>query len=127
MISGIATAAVYVAYQDEAVQFWTTQVGFEVRRSRPMTATARWIEVGPPGGQSSLVLYPREMMDDWEQRRPSLVFECDDIERTYQEMARRGVAFPERPREMAWGKFAIFRDPDGNEYGLREARAGGIE
>ena len=59
-------------------------------------------------------------MEDWEQRKPSIVFECDDLEKTYQEMAGRGVAFPERPREMAWGKFAIFRDPDGNEFGLRE-------
>lgn len=120
MIAKIATAAVYVEYQDEAVEFWTTQVGFEVYLNRPMTATARWIEVGPRGAQSCLVLYPREMMEDWEQRKPSIVFECDDLEKTYQEMAGRGVAFPERPREMAWGKFAIFRDPDGNEFGLRE-------
>jgi len=125
MIAKIATAAVYVEYQDEAVQFWTTQAGFEVYRNQPMTSTARWIEVGPPGAQSYLVLYPREMMQDWEQRKPSIVFECDDLEKTYQEMAARGVAFPERPREMAWGKFAIFRDPDGNEFGLREGRRAG--
>jgi predicted enzyme related to lactoylglutathione lyase len=120
MIARIATAAVYVEHQDEAVQFWTQQVGFEVVRSLPMGPGARWIEVCPTGAESCLVIYPKELMEDWAERRPSIVFECADIEQTYQEMARRGVAFPERPREMSWGKFAIFRDPDGNEFGLRE-------
>jgi hypothetical protein len=58
MIRKIATAAVYIEDQQSAVQFWTKQVGFEVRRERPMGPNARWIEVGPPGADSILAAYP---------------------------------------------------------------------
>ena len=50
-----------------------------------------WIEVGPAGAQSCLVLYPRSMMADSAERKPSIVFTCDDIEQIYQELAARGV------------------------------------
>jgi hypothetical protein len=36
MIRTIATAPVYVEAQQRAVQVWTKQVGFEVRRERPL-------------------------------------------------------------------------------------------
>ena len=61
------------------------------------------------------------MMHDWAERKPSIVFACDDIERTHEEMTGRGVPFSQPPQTMDWGKFAIFEDFDGNWYGLREA------
>ena len=64
MIQKIATAAVYVEDQQKAVAFWTEQVGFVVHREKPMGPVARWIEVGPPGAASCLVLYPKAMLGD---------------------------------------------------------------
>ena len=120
MIERIATSAVYVTDQEEAVRFWAEQVGFEVRRDHPMGPQGRWIEMAPRGAGSCIVIYPKSMMEDWAERKPSLVFECEDIEGTYQTMAWRGVEFSQEPKEMPWGKFAIFLDPEGNWYGLRE-------
>lgn len=119
MIEKIATAAVYVDDQQEAVKFWTEQVGFEVHRDKPMGPQASWIEVGPPGAESCLVIYPKSMMEDWVERKPSIVFECDDVQRTYEEMRERGVQFTQPPQEMPWGPFAVFVDPEGNWFGLR--------
>jgi lactoylglutathione lyase len=120
MIRKIATAAVYVDDQSKAVEFWTKQVGFDVHREREMGPAARWIEVGPPGAESCLVIYPRSMMEDWAQRRPSIVFECESVARSFEEMRARGVVFTQEPRQLPWGLFAIFVDDDGNWYGLRE-------
>lgn len=120
MIGKIATSAVYVTDQDEAVRFWGEQVGFEIRRDLPMGPGARWVEMAPPGAESCIVIYPKSMMEDWAERKPSMVFECDDIEQTHREMADRGVEFSQEPKEMPWGMFAIFLDPEGNWYGLRE-------
>ena len=78
--------------------------------------------MAPPGAESCIVIYPKNMMEDWDERKPSLVFECDDIERTHREMTGRGVEFSQEPKEMPWGMFAIFLDPEGNWYGLREKR-----
>lgn len=75
-----------------------------------------WVELAPKGGQSCLVLYPRAMMPDWENRRPSIVFHCADVEQTYQELVARGVEFREAPKRLPWGIFAQFTDPDGNEF-----------
>ena len=119
MIRKIGTAAVYVDDQPKAVQFWTAQVGFEVHRERPMGPDANWIEVGPSCAASCLVLYPKSMMEDWAERKPSIVFECDNMQTTFEEMRDRGVEFTQEPEEMTWGPFAIFIDPEGNRYGLR--------
>jgi lactoylglutathione lyase len=48
------------------------------------------------------------------------VFESEDIRKTFEEMRDRAVQFTQEPKEMPWGPFAIFLDPDGNWYGLRE-------
>jgi predicted enzyme related to lactoylglutathione lyase len=81
---------------------------------------ARRLEVAPPGAASALVLYPKAMMPDWETRRPSVVFEVEDVEETCSRLAAAGVAFTTPPGEMPWGRFASFLDPEGNEFGLRE-------
>jgi predicted enzyme related to lactoylglutathione lyase len=120
MIAKIATAAVYVEDQEKAIEFWTKRVGFIVHREKPMGPAARWIEVGPAGGASCLVLYPKSMMQDWAERKPSIVFECADLQATYAELQSRGVEFAQPPTQMPWGPFAIFLDLDGNWYGLRE-------
>jgi len=91
MITHIGTVAVYVTGQDIALRFWTERVGFELKAERPMTETARWLEVGPPDGESSLVLYPKALMDDWEQRKASVVFITRDVERTCARLATNGV------------------------------------
>jgi lactoylglutathione lyase len=119
MITKIATAAVYVDDQRTAVDFWIKQVGFEIHLEKPMGPNATWIEVGPPGDVSCLVVYPKSMMQDWAERKPSVVFECDNIQTTFEEMRDRGVQFTQEPKEMSWGTFAIFLDPEGNWFGLR--------
>ena len=40
----------------------------------------------------------------------------EDVERTYLEMKKKGVEFSEELTATDWGKFAIFRDLDGNEF-----------
>lgn len=106
--------------QQKAVEFWTKQVGFEVHSEKPMGPNARWIEVGPKGAESCLVIYPKTMMEDWAERKPSIVFACDNVQKTYEEMTSRGVQFTQEPKQFPWGMFAIFLDVDSNWFGLRE-------
>jgi len=119
MITHIGTVAVYVSDPDGALRFWTEQVGFELKSERRMTESTRWLEVAPPGADSALVLYPKALMDDWEARKPSVVFVVDDIEETFRRLVGNGVTFSQDLVDMAWGKFAAFVDTEGNEFGLR--------
>lgn len=115
MITNIKTVAIYVEDQVRAVEFYTVKLGFEARRKEQMGPNAHWIELAPKGAQTCLVMYPKSMMKDWKERKPSIVFACDDAKATYEELKNRGVIFLDEPKGMAWGTFATFRDPDGNE------------
>ncbi len=120
MISNIRTVGVYVSDQDAALRFYTEALGFEVRADLSMGRQGRWLEVAPPGAQSRIVIYPREMMQDWDRRKPSVVFGCEDVDAEYRRLSGLGVKFLQRPTRMKWGSFAIFADPDGNEFVLAE-------
>jgi lactoylglutathione lyase len=61
------------------------------------------------------VIDPKSLMPDWTERKPSIVFESEDMRKTFEEMRdNRGVQVAQEPKEMPWGPFAIFLDPDGN-------------
>jgi lactoylglutathione lyase len=116
MIKHIATVAVYVDNQQNAIQFWTEKVGFRILRNQPMTPDAGWVEVGPEGAKSALVLYPKTMMPNWEELKPSIVFDVDNIQETFEQMKARGVQFMEEPNTQPWGTYCRFADEDGNEF-----------
>ena len=118
MIGPIKTVGIYVRDQERAVEFYTQKLGFEVRRTLSMGPEASWIEVAPPGAQTCFVLYPKAMMPNWEQLKPSVVFHCSDVEATCQHLESLGVQITMKPSPMAWGTFAKFLDIDGNEFGL---------
>ena len=89
MISISQPRAVYVENQNEALEFWTEKVGFVVHSEKPMSAAASWIGVGAKGARSCLVIFPKTMMANWSERKPSLVFDCDSVKDTYTEMNAR--------------------------------------
>ncbi len=119
MIKKIATAAVYVNGQDEALKFWTQKMGFEKRDEKDMGNGFRWPEVAPRGAESCLVLYPKQLMNNWQKLKPSIVFFCENIDNFYKQLKEKGVKFKDEPKQMPWGKFAIFTDTDGNEFILK--------
>jgi len=46
----------------------------------------------------------------------------EDVERTYFELKKNGVEFSEGLTTTDWGKYAILRDPDGNEFEISESK-----
>jgi lactoylglutathione lyase len=119
MIKQILTVAVYVEDQQKAKEFWTKKVGFEVAAEHQMGPNAYWLEVGPKNAESKLVIYPKSMMTNWNELKPSIVFGCDDVFAAYETMKANGVEFLEEPKEMPWGTFVQFKDEDGNEFILK--------
>jgi predicted enzyme related to lactoylglutathione lyase len=116
MIGPIKTVAVYVSDQAVARAFFIDKLGFEIRKDLSMTPEAAWLEVAPRGAQSAVVLYPRSMMNNWRELKPSIVFHCPDVEATVAELELKGVAIIDRPQKLQWGTYAKFADPDGNEF-----------
>jgi lactoylglutathione lyase len=41
--------------------------------------------------------------EDWTERKPSIVFKCENIQETFAAMRDRGVKFIQEPKAMPWG------------------------
>jgi len=39
-----------------------------------------------------------------------LSYTCDDLQKTYGELKKRGVEFENPPKNEPWGNYAIFKD-----------------
>lgn len=57
-VSRIHTVAVPVSDQERALSFYGGTLGFEVRRDATFGAGQRWIEVAPPGAETTVALPP---------------------------------------------------------------------
>ncbi len=123
MITQIEKVTVYVNSQDEAIKFWTEKIGFNVVLEMPMGPKYSWVEVAPPGEKlTSLVLYVKQAMLEHKPEmvvHPAIIFAAADIERFRQDLINKGVDVTEL-QTMPYGKMFNFKDPDGNDYMVRE-------
>jgi catechol 2,3-dioxygenase-like lactoylglutathione lyase family enzyme len=121
MLTAVRSVGIYVGDQDRAKEFFTKTLGFELVQDTPMgdgPEAARWIEVAPPDRNVILVLFTPEVDQGRVGTFSNVLFECDDIQATHRQLAGRGVEFTEEPSRQFWGWWAVFKDPDGNSYGL---------
>jgi catechol 2,3-dioxygenase-like lactoylglutathione lyase family enzyme len=119
-VIGIDKVSLNVRDQDAAKRFWVETVGGEVVRDEPMgePGSARWVEVRPPLGDVTLVLFAPQFDERQLGQLGPVLFTCSDIEKTYEELRGRGVEFADAPSRQYWGWWATFKDNEGNLYGL---------
>ncbi len=121
MITKAQSVGIYVTDQQRALAFYTEKLGFVKLQDEPMGSemgSARWIVVAPPSAQTVFVLFTPPGLESRIGGFQNIIFDCDDIQATYQDLRARGVEFTQPPTRMFWGWWAQFRDPDGNEFGL---------
>ena len=118
MIKGLKFASIPVTDQDRALAFYTEALGFRVVTDQPFDDRQRWIELGLPGQNVSIVLFTPDEHRDRIGTMQNLTFYADDVVRSSAELKRKGVEFVQEPQEADWGTAAIFKDPDGNVFVL---------
>jgi uncharacterized glyoxalase superfamily protein PhnB len=130
----VANAQLWVHDQEEALDFWTNKVGFEVRQdiTLPELGDFRWLTVGAPGQNDfsiALLTIPGPpVMDEGTQKQVqdlmskgfsgSVFLTTDDVQASYEELKGNGVEFTEAPSERPYGIDSEFRDPSGNTIRL---------
>jgi predicted enzyme related to lactoylglutathione lyase len=102
--------------QDRALKFYTEKLGCEVRTDQPFGNGMRWIEVGWTERETSFVLFTPPGMEDRVGGFAMASLSTDDIDKTYKELASKGVEFIEAPKRQPWGIQAIFKDSEGNIF-----------
>jgi catechol 2,3-dioxygenase-like lactoylglutathione lyase family enzyme len=135
MIKSLSHTSIFVDNQDEALAFYTTKLGFEVRTDVKMDSF-RWLTVGPKEQKDIQIVLmepkPSFMYDEESVamlrkllKKGSLgagVFETSDCRATYTELKKRGVEFRSEPTEKPWGTEAIFKDNSGNWFSLTQRK-----
>jgi catechol 2,3-dioxygenase-like lactoylglutathione lyase family enzyme len=132
MITELSHTTIWVLDQDEALDFYTQKLGFEVRTDERM-GSFRWLTVSPPTqpDHELILLEPGPpMMDEEtaEQVKALLAkgvigpgaFETDDCRGTYAELSERGVNFLSEPTERFYGIEATLRDNSGNWFSMTQ-------
>jgi predicted enzyme related to lactoylglutathione lyase len=118
MITHVKFVSIPSRDQDQALAFWTRQVGFTVLSDQPLGESQRWIELQVANGDTRIVLFTPEGQEDRIGSFFNGAFACDDVEATHRQLSERGVEFVSPPQKQPWGTFATFRDPDGNQFVL---------
>lgn len=132
MITSLGVVTIVVDDQDDAIEFYTETLGFDLRSDEPFGPGARWVTVAPPD-QTEVEIHLQEphpalhgedgaeRLRDLVGKNPTWSFQTADIDRTYEELRAAGVTFVEPPAERPYGTEAIFEDLYGNRFSVLEA------
>jgi uncharacterized glyoxalase superfamily protein PhnB len=132
----VGNAQLWVHDQEVALDFYTRQVGFEVRMDVTLAELGnfRWLTVGPPSQPDfSVVLMaipgpPLMDAETTEQVREltakgfagTVFLVTENCQASYEELLARGVEFAETPEQRPYGIDCGFRDPSGNNLRLTQ-------
>jgi catechol 2,3-dioxygenase-like lactoylglutathione lyase family enzyme len=119
-ITGVGTIAVPVTDQDRALEFYVGRLGLETRRDLPFGA-ARWIEVAPPGGSTTIALPPLGEVSPGVDTGIRLT--TPNAEAEHAALRARGVDVDSEVLRFGPGVPPMFtvRDPDGNKLYVVES------
>ena len=130
MKQSIAHIALVVRDYDEAIDFYTKTLNFElIEDTYQPGQDKRWVIVSPPNTNSATLLLARASNSEQEKSignqtggRVFLFLDTDDFWRDYNAMTAKGVRFIREPKEEEYGTVSVFEDLYGNLWDLVERK-----
>jgi catechol 2,3-dioxygenase-like lactoylglutathione lyase family enzyme len=128
MKQSIAHVALVVRDYDEAIDFYTKKLHFElIEDTYQPEQDKRWVLVAPPGSTGTSLLLARASKPEQEAfignqtgGRVFLFLQTDDFWRDYNDMVLLGIRFVREPKIQPYGTVAVFEDLYGNLWDLIE-------
>ncbi len=112
--------ALVVNDYDEAIEFYTMKLGFDLLEDKQMSETKRWVVVAPKNSMCQLLL-AKAVGDEQISRignqtggRVFLFLYTQNFTDEYNYMKENGVEFERERTEEVWGTVAVFKDLYGN-------------
>lgn len=126
MKQSIVHIALVVKDYDEAIEFYTKTLNFElIEDTYQPEQDKRWVVVAPPGSSGTTILLARASKPEQEKTignqtggRVFLFLNTDDFWRDYNDMMTKGVEFVREPKRAEYGMVAVFKDLYGNLWDL---------
>ena len=118
----IKVTSVYVNDQEKALRFYTEVLGF-VKKADFTNGPFRWLTVGSAeetnGVELQLALNDNPaarayQQATFEQNRPAMLFNVDDVQREHDRMKPLGAEFTMPPTKVTGSTIAMLKDTCGN-------------
>lgn len=109
------SVAVVVSNRKKALAFYTKKLGLDL-----IEEMDHWTVVGRKKGGLLIHLceYGKPTPKSEKGNTGIMVFTNESMEKTYQQLKKKGVKFSVPPKKESWGWLCRFLDPDGNEIWL---------
>jgi catechol 2,3-dioxygenase-like lactoylglutathione lyase family enzyme len=125
----INAIAVVVNDYDEAIDFYTRKLDFELIEDTRLSDEKRWVLVAPRGAKETRILLAkaanseqRKSIGNQTGGRVFLFLQTDSFWHDYQRMKENDVVFCETPREESYGTVVVFQDLCGNRWDLLQLK-----
>ncbi len=123
----LAQLALVVRDYDEAIEFYTKKLHFELLEDTPLSPVKRWVRVRPKGSDGCGLLLAKaknevETVSIGNQTggRVFLFLHTDDIDRDYANLLKHNIKIVREKSVEAFGKVLVFADLYGNLWDLIE-------
>jgi len=123
----LAHIAIVVNDYDEAINFYTEKLHFDLIEDTRLSETKRWVLVRPKGGDSCCLLLAKAASEEQLSRvgnqtggRVFLFLHTDNFERDYQNLLDHQIEIVRQPQREEYGTVAVFKDLYGNLWDMIE-------
>lgn len=110
---------------DEALDFYTQKLHFDLVEDTPLSATKRWVLVAPKGSRESCLLLAKAANTPQQKAignqtggRVGFFLFTDDFKRDYQNLLEQNIRIIREPSVEEYGTVAVFADLYGNLWDL---------
>ncbi|MBA6417883.1 VOC family protein [Colwellia sp. 6M3] len=121
----ISNIALVVENYDDAIEFYTQKLNFELIENTDLGGGKRWVQISPPNAEGTNILLAKASNEQQQQSignqaggRVFLFLQTNDFWRDYEYMKSQGVEFTEQPRVEEYGTVVVFKDLYGTKWDL---------
>lgn len=121
--------AILVNDYDEAIDYYTQKLNFDLIKDEQLSETKRWVLVKPKGEGACCILLAKA--DGTAQKnfigkqsggRVFLFLHTDNFERDYGLLRQHNIKIIREPSDEAYGRVTVFEDLYGNKWDLIEPK-----
>ncbi len=109
----LGSIAVVVSDAKKSAKWYKEKLGLEIKDQE-----GHWVTVAPK--DEDVRIHLCEEFYPLEPGNSGIAFYVKDVAKEEKALKQRGVSFSKPTQKEEWGTYAMFKDPDGNEFWLFE-------
>lgn len=127
MPQSIAHITLVVKDYDEAIEFYTENLNFDLIEDLKMSESHRWVLIAPKGSSGSSIMLEKAVSKEQVNRIGNqtggsvfMILQTDNFDRDFQNLLIKKIKIARDPSTEVYGKVCVFADLYGNLWDLIE-------